>query len=1268
MLTDKDKREFLELRKKILENQIGRLNGPQKQAVFHINGPLLVLAGAGSGKTSVLVNRIAYMIRFGNAYHSGSVPEGLTPEALQAMRELAGGSGKSGGTEALPENIRELIREHPVHPASILAITFTNKAAREMKQRLEGIVGESVNDMWVSTFHAACVRILRRDIEKLGYSRSFVIFDSSDQQTLVKDCLKELNLNEKNFPVREVLSKIGQAKDELIEPEVYARMNGADFRLGKIARVYELYQKKLKSNNALDFDDIILMTIRLFVDNPPVLDYYQRKFKYVLVDEYQDTNTAQYTLISLLAKHYRNLCVVGDDDQCLTEDSLVHTPSGLKPVNKLKTGDKVSCAAGRGEPITGTVDRVTSKEYKGIVVKITTKTGKVLRGTPNHIGFSKVNAQQGTYYVYLMYKKGYGYRIGQTQGVRSRNGEIVNGLFVRLNQEHGDKMWILHVTVSKEKAAYYEQLFAFKYGIPTTVFNSSGRSITLSQQSINAIFAQIDTSSAAEILLNDLYMFPEYPHHICNAVIRGQTIRQIINVTAFGGKKTGIESGWYSHRICLNTSGAELKLKADAASLSTRNGNRNTWRVETERTEYDEADQFANKISQLDENLEIVKKARLTEDASFSYMPLSHMKPSMSVAISENGKVVEDIIETVEFEEYEGKVYDISVPHMRQFIANGIVVHNSIYGWRGANIRNILDFEKEFKDSTVVKLEQNYRSTKTILNAANHVIKHNFGRKSKSLWTENAEGEGIQLYEAGNEQEEAAFITGEIQRQIRFEGRSNKDFAVLYRINAQSRVLEDALMKAGIPYRIFGGLRFYDRKEIKDIIAYLRLIQNPSDDYALKRIVNVPKRGIGDTTVETAGNIALKRGCSIFAILSSADEVPELQRSASKLLGFVSMINNFRAMTEFISVSDLIQEVISKSGILPELEAEDTIEAQTRIENIKELVSGVLEFEASNEEKTLEAYLANVSLVSDIDSMEGEQDHVVLMTLHSAKGLEFPVVFIPGFEEGIFPGLRSLESDDELEEERRLCYVGITRAKERLHLTNTYSRTLFGKTNYNGCSRFMKEIPQELLVIRGRREKAADSFLSWQNRTGAGINGGFGDGQTGLATGKGFGTGSGAGFGAGAGAGFGTGFGGNRGTAGAAGPGSGTAGTAGAAGTGKGTWGSDAFGKAFGSTGSYGANSPGTGSGAKTFGAAGYGPASSGLNPTAVSGAGGNAGSAPATPGSEFKAGDNVVHKKFGVGKITSVTLDKEDYVLEIQFRNAGMKRLVAAFANLVKL
>jgi DNA helicase-2/ATP-dependent DNA helicase PcrA len=1260
MLNDKNIQEFLELRKKILESQFKRLNSPQKQAVFHINGPLLVLAGAGSGKTSVLVNRIAYMVRFGNAYHSEFIPEGLTQEDLQALRELvgnagskegtssdsgkagpssnigkpgvssdsvkAGASGDSAKTGTLPDRIAALVSERPVHPASILAITFTNKAAKEMKQRLGSIIGESINDMWVSTFHASCVRILRRDIEKLGFGRSFVIFDTSDQQTMIKDCLKELNLNEKNFPVREVLSKIGQAKDELIEPEVYTNMNGSDFRLSKIAKIYELYQKKLKSNNALDFDDIIMMTIKLFVDNPPVLDYYQRKFKYVLVDEYQDTNTAQYTLISLLAKYYRNLCVVGDDDQCLVEGALVQTPTGTIPIQKIKAGDEVVCAAGHGSAITGVVDKVTSKDYKGTTVKITTRSGKILKGTPNHIGFAKVNARQGVYYVYLMYKKGLGYRIGQTQGVRSRNGEIVNGLFVRLNQEHGDKMWILHATDIKEKAAYYEQLLAFKYGIPTTLFNCSGRSITLSQQSINAIFDQIDTDSAAETLLKDLCMFSEYPHHVCNAVIRGQTVRQIINVTSFGGRQTGVESGWHSHRICLNTSGNDLKGKADSASLPVRSCNRSTWRIETERSEYDEADIFAHKISQLDENLEIIKKARLTEELSYSYMPLSHMKPSMSVAVLENGRIIEDTIEVVEFEEYDGKVYDISVPHLRQFVCNDIVVHNSIYGWRGANIRNILDFEKEFKDSTVVKLEQNYRSTKTILNAANNVIKNNAGRKSKSLWTENSEGEGIQMYEAGNEHEEAAFIVGEVKRLIEQEGRSHQDFALLYRINAQSRVLEDALMKAAIPYRIYGGLRFYDRKEIRDIIAYLRLIQNPSDDYALKRIINVPKRGIGNTTLETAENIALNRKCSIFSIIASASEVPELQRASSKLLDFAAMINGFRAEAESMSVSELIGAVIDKSGILPELKAEDTVEAQTRIENIGELVSGVLEFEAQSEEKGLEAYLANVSLVSDIDNLDGQNDHIVLMTLHSAKGLEFPVVFIPGFEEGVFPGQRSMGSDDELEEERRLCYVGITRAKERLYFTSTYSRTLFGNTTYNKCSRFMKEIPEDFLIIKGRREKTADSFLSWQNRTGAGLN----NGSAGLA-GNTFGVIS---------AGSGTSFSGSKGSS------------------------FEGFGRTIGKAGLPGGGNT-AGIPAINAGLPGNTAGLSAIN----GGSPGNTSAAAGTaPGAGFKAGDNVVHKKFGVGKITSVTLDKGDYVIEIEFRNAGMKRLVAAFANLVKL
>jgi len=736
------------------------LNKQQKEAVLHTEGPLLILAGAGSGKTRVLTHRIAY-----------------------------------------------LIKEKGVHPGSVLAITFTNKAAREMKERVEKLLGDLSENIWVSTFHSTCVKILRRDIEKIGFSRNFVIFDSADQQTLIKDCLKELNINEKNFPPRSVLEMIGRAKDELIEAQAYKKMYASDFRMGKVAAVYELYQKKLKQNNALDFDDIIMFTIRLFMDNPPVLEYYQRKFRYVLVDEYQDTNTAQYHLVSLLAQGYRNLCVVGDDDQ-------------------------------------------------------------------------------------------------------------------------------------------------------------------------------------------------------------------------------------------------------------------------------------------------------------------------------------------------------------------------SIYGWRGANIRNILDFEKEFDNCKVIKLEQNYRSTQVILDAANSVIKNNSARKSKKLWTENPEGSRISCYEGNNEHEEAFFVADEIKRLVSREGKGYKDIAILYRINAQSRVLEEMFMREGIPYRIFGGLRFYDRKEIKDVIAYLRLIQNSSDDIALKRIINVPKRGIGDTTVENAERIASQRGSSIFGIVAASDGIPELQRAAARLKSFVELISRFKALTENIRVSELIQEVIEQSGILKELEEENTVESQTRIENIRELMSVAIEFETQSEEQGLEAFLAQVSLVSDIDSFNEEKDNIVMMTVHSAKGLEFPVVFVVGLEEGVFPGYRSMSDENELEEERRLCYVGITRAKEKLYMTNTYCRTLFGNTTYNRPSRFLREIPAEFI------ENAEE------NR----IKGG----------------------------------------------------------------------------------SPGKGAKKSDGGSAMYNIGSAvlfkGSKPFVISNI------RKVESNTDFNIGDVVEHKKFGVGTVTSVSGENGDSKLEIQFKDAGMKRLMAAFANLRKI
>ncbi|MDP4183383.1 MAG: UvrD-helicase domain-containing protein, partial [Bacillota bacterium] len=661
---EKNIQEFKAIRNKLLESQYINLNDRQREAVYAVNGPVLILAGAGSGKTTVLVNRIAHMIRFGDSYNSDYIPADITEDDLDMLKELARGVTDNKKAELSDEAVK-LIKGHTVHPASILAITFTNKAAKEMKERIERLMGALAERMWIGTFHSTCVRILRREIDKLGFDRSFVIFDTSDQLTVIKDCLKELNLNEKNFPPRSMLDTIGRAKDELIDPRSYTKMYQSDYRMSKIASIYELYQKKLFQNNALDFDDIILMTIRLFIEHDAVLDYYQKKFRYVLVDEYQDTNTAQYTLVSLLSQSNRNLCVVGDDDQ-------------------------------------------------------------------------------------------------------------------------------------------------------------------------------------------------------------------------------------------------------------------------------------------------------------------------------------------------------------------------SIYGWRGANIRNILDFEKEFKDCKTIKLEQNYRSTQLILDAANNVIKNNSGRKSKNLWTQNIEGSKIQYYEGSNEYHEATFVSTEIKRLAAVESLNYKDFAILYRVNAQSRILEEMLMREAIPYKILGGLRFYDRKEIKDIIAYLRVIQNPSDNIGLKRIINVPKRGIGNTTVDNAESVSIQRGCSIFSVIDSAASIPELQRAASKLEGFVNLISRFRIMKDEIKVSKLIEEVIKQSGIMDELKTENTEEAQSRLENIQELISGAIEFEEREEDKSLGAYLANISLVADIDNLDEERNNVVLMTLHSAKGLEFPAVFMVGMEEGIFPGYRSATDENELEEERRLCYVGIT--------------------------------------------------------------------------------------------------------------------------------------------------------------------------------------------------------------------------------------------------
>lgn len=635
------------------------LNAEQREAVFHTEGPLLILAGAGSGKTRVLTHRIAY-----------------------------------------------LIEEKGINPWNILAITFTNKAAGEMRERVDDIVGFGSESIWVSTFHSTCVRILRRHIDRLGYDNNFTIYDSDDQKTLMKDVCKLLQIDTKTYRERTILSAISSAKDEMITPEEYELNAYGDFSKKKIAEAYKEYERQLKANNALDFDDLLVKTVQLFQTQPEILEYYQDRFRYIMVDEYQDTNTVQFKLISLLAAKYKNLCVVGDDDQ-------------------------------------------------------------------------------------------------------------------------------------------------------------------------------------------------------------------------------------------------------------------------------------------------------------------------------------------------------------------------SIYKFRGANIQNILSFEKEFEHTKVIKLEQNYRSTSTILDAANAVIKNNVGRKSKSLWTENGEGEKIQFRQFDTAYDEAEYIVGDIRERVDNGKAAYCDHAVLYRTNAQSRLFEEKMITANIPYKIVGGVNFYARKEIKDLLAYLKTIDNGKDDLAVRRIINVPKRGIGLTTVNRITEAAQQRGISFYEALCSADLVPGLGRSISKLESFAAMIEYFRKEAEHLSITELMEEILTETGYVEELKAEGEEEAEVRLQNIDEFLNKIAAYEESCEEElpTLSGFLEEVALVADIDSLDEESDYVVLMTLHSAKGLEFPYVYLAGMEDGIFPSYMTITADDptEIEEERRLCYVGITRAKKELAMTCARRRMIRGETQYNKMSRFLKEVPPQLL-------------------------------------------------------------------------------------------------------------------------------------------------------------------------------------------------------------
>ncbi len=1003
------------------------LNPAQQAAVQTVEGAVLIIAGPGSGKTRVLTHRIAYLIATG------------------------------------------------VDPYHICAVTFTNKAAKEMKHRLEALCGSAAARLTVGTFHALGVRMLRQDIDKLGYDRDFAIYDDDDQLSVVKQALKDLNFDEKQYAPRAVLSFISKAKSALFDPAGAAQATENYFQ-EIAARVYRRYQETLTRNRAVDFDDLIRLPIQLLVEQPAVRDKWQRRFRHILVDEYQDTNHAQYIMVKLLAEAHGNLCVVGDPDQCLPAGTRVRTPQGEVPIETIRPGDHVMSGAGRGTNTEATVQEVHTRPYSGPLVQATLRSGRVLCATPNHMCFARLGVRTDVHYVYLMYRQDKGYRIGIAVGARADgySATLSNGLQVRTNQEHADKVWILRVCPTREAASYYEQFYAFEYGIPTTIFYVAGRGkLTVTQESIDQLFARIDTRTRAVRLMEALGLYAAYPHYRPQGIASGdQAHRMVVHLTAFGGHPPSGQTPWCRHRVWLNTSDRIMEQQVIHGGVATRAGSRGTWRVERALRDFAESAGVAEEIAQAAGGAEIARWAVFTSGDKFAFQPAGNLRPTMIVPVWQDGAIVEDEVVSVETVGYSGTVYDLDVAHLHNYIAEGVVVHNSIYGWRQADIQNILNFERDYPQARVVLLEQNYRSTQTILDTAQNVIQANTERKDKQLWTENAKGGPITVYEAYDENDEAAYVAREISRVVKRGGGRWRDYAVMYRMNAQSRAVEQAFLGYNVPYQMVGGVRFYSRKEIKDVLALLRLVQNPFDSVAFIRAINNTPlgKGIGAKTLTDLEKAAGTRGVPIYTVLQLLAEEAETQGSAgpaglslptARLLPMLKTLDSFITAHEELNLPDLLDRVLEGVRLSDALQ-DGSDEGLERWQNVLELRTQAGNYADLPAAEGLNRFLEDVALISDLDNIQEEKDAVTLITLHAAKGLEFPVVFMVGVEEGLLPHSRAVDSLHELEEERRLAYVGITRAQRQLYLLYAFRRTFYGETRTATPSRFLLDVPKDL--------------------------------------------------------------------------------------------------------------------------------------------------------------------------------------------------------------
>ncbi len=948
------------------------LNEPQQQAVLHDHGPVLIFAGAGSGKTNALTKRIAY-----------------------------------------------LIRERYVRPYNILAVTFTNKAAAEMKERISNLVGDTaMRDLWAGTFHSLCARCLRERGQLIGLDKNFVIYDDGDQLSVVKETVRELALDDKQYAPRAVLSQISKAKETLQTPEdILNDMTASPFERA-VGRAYQLYQSKLTLSNALDFDDLIMKTVQLLRESEPARAHYQRRFQYVHCDEFQDVNDSQYQLLTLFSGLHKNICVVGDDDQCVVEGTPILTPTGYVPVEQIQEGDTVLAACGGRFLAPSVVEKVMVNDYAGPVRSIQTEQGAAVRVTPNHVmfGFPIQKAPDEVWQAHELVKDSNGDWYYSNAGVSFTmfRGELDRpykdllklGFRVHANDVRRTKKWDNYYTAIFTD---YEDAWDYAKRLQTR--------LDLPELRTFARFGKFQTSG-----------------------IRAEFLSQWHNVPVAAEAPPAPNSGGAGEEENAgNPGGGTPPLRSDGVGVGS-------------------------------------------PDPLLSSVVLSALAPPELGA--GEASVSSSQITAITDEDYTGKVYDLSVANLRNYVAGGIVVHNSIYAFRGANVQIILNFERDFPDATIIKLEQNYRSTRNILDAAYHVVRNNRGRADKRLWTEQLEGESIALVEAPNEVEEAAAIVNVVRDGTMTGDRRYSDYAVLYRANSQSRALEEQFINYRVPYKIVGGVRFYERREIKDLIAYLRVLMNPYDGLSMRRIINTPARAIGAATVEKINAFAGRTEVAFWDACRRVNEIELAARAKNSVQAFVKIVEYLQTKRDTSSVSALIQNILDTTGYLEELKKERTPDAESRVENVGELLSVAKEFEAQPAEagegeeadKSLAKFLENVSLVSDIDSLEDSANSVTMMTLHAAKGLEFPVVFLTGLEEGIFPHFRAMGNQTELEEERRLCYVGITRAKEELFMSYAGSRMIFGNVQRNPVSRFVGEIPMELFLAKSSRRGSLQDY------------------------------------------------------------------------------------------------------------------------------------------------------------------------------------------------